>query len=111
MIRIVVLAAVQSLAAAAPAAPTRGATLCLDQLGINLGATCRTLQSSLISSRPDVCQCLNTGLTVIAPYCARGERPQAETADYDRARYAAARADGALAGKTYKGRSFCVAAP
>ncbi len=112
MNRLFVLAAVlQSFGATSPPTPGGHATLCLDTLGINLGATCRSFNASRIDTRPDICQCLNNAATVTAPYCVRGEQPQAETADYDRARSAASRVDGTLIGKRYKGRSYCVTTP
>lgn len=100
-------------AAAAPvsASPHDNATLCLDTLGVNRPATCRSFSASRIDSTADICQCLGSTATVIAPYCGPGEQPQADSGDYDRARRAASLKDGSLIGKTYKGRSFCVARP
>ena len=113
MIRAIVFAAVlqSSFGATTPQTPGGAATLCLDPLGFNLGATCHSFNASRIDTRPDICQCLNSGATVTAPYCRRGEHPQAESADYDRARWTASRVEGTLIGKSYKGRSYCVTTP
>ena len=110
MIRLAIsLLAIAQAVSVSPA--NRTATLCLDPVGTNLGATCRGADVSLLGGATDICQCLNGGATVRAPYCARGETPQADTAALRRARYAASRTDGTLVGKTYQGRSFCVSRP
>ena len=111
MLRAVLLAAALQSLAAPPHAGAGGRTkLCLDTLGINLGATCSSFEGGRLRPDPDICLC-RPGTPVIAPVCRAGEAPQAETADYDRARLAASRAGGTLVGKSYQGRSFCVSGP
>ena len=107
------LAAVQLIAGgAAPSASRAGSgTLCLDPLGENRGAVCRSFGASRIDPRPDICQCLNGDLQVDAPYCGRGEAPQIPTHAFKLARREAALRDGTLVGKTYAGRSYCIAPP
>lgn len=100
-----------ALLAATSRAPERPATLCLDLQGINRHQVCRTLDTSRLSSEPDICVCGGDTVKVEAPYCAPGEAPQAETAAFDRARYTASAKDGTLVGKSFAGRSFCVARP
>lgn len=104
------------LAAVLPTSPVGGdardrATLCLDPLGINRHQTCRSYSASLLSREPDICVCDGPELQVEARYCAAGERPPAEDAASDRARYAAATRGGTLVGWSYRGRGFCVARP
>ena len=112
---VAMLAAVQIAGGQAAAAPTGlhqpNATLCLDTLGENHPPVCRAFTASRIDPAPDICQCLQGGLQVEAPYCAPGEAPQALTHAFELARRAAALHDLTLVGKTYQGRSFCVAGP
>ena len=106
------LAIAIALAAPGPRGiPREHATLCLDPVGENLGATCRSYGASLIDRAPDICQCLNAGARVVAPYCAPGERPLPDSAAVRRARREAAAADGSLFGKRFQGRSFCQPRP
>ena len=87
------------------------ATLCLDTLGVNHPPVCRAFTASRIDAAPDICQCLGGGIQVEAPYCAAGESPPADSHAYELARRAAALPSLSLIGKTYNGRSFCVAGP
>ena len=98
-------------ASAVGGAPRDRATLCLDPLGINRHQTCRSFSTSRLAREPDICVCDGPELQVEAPYCAPGERPVDEDAASDRARYAAATRAGTLVGRSYQGRSFCVARP
>lgn len=87
------------------------ATLCLDPLGISRHQTCRSYSASRLSNAPDICVCDGPELQVEARYCLAGERPPAEDAASERARYAAATRGGTLVGWSYQGRGFCVARP
>lgn len=111
MIQAAASLALAALMAAVPPPPREHATLCLDTLGVNRGAVCTRLSASLIDRTPDICICPSATATVAAPYCAPGQRPQAESAAYSRARYAAAQPSGSLFGKRFGDGDFCVAHP
>ena len=111
------LAAAAFLVLAAPAAadptPTgpveiESGKVCLDTLGGRRPPDCRTTNASRIQTEPNICLCPAGLLPVTAPYCAAGESPAPDSRDADRARLAAAKANGTLAGATYEGRRFCV---
>ena len=103
---VLAVSAVASVVVARPG-PHNAATLCLDGLGINHAPICHEMSASRFPQVPDICQCRGPYRQVEAPYCARGERPPADSADFDRARARAAQ-DGSLFGDTYHGRSMCV---
>ncbi len=105
---IVGFAAVSAAAMAAPPGPRDTATLCLDGLGVNHAPVCHSMAASRLPSTPDICQCVGPWRQVDAPYCAKGEEPPADTADFDRARAAAADKHSTLVGATYKGKRMCV---
>jgi hypothetical protein len=96
-----------AVAAAQPANPGESGTLCLDGLGINHPAICHTDEASRFPTTPDICICNGPYQTVRTNWCAKGERPPPDTADYDRARVAAVH-DGNLFGFTYHGHRDCV---
>ncbi len=87
--------------------PQNAATLCLDQLGGNHAPICSSQSASRIASAPDICQCRGPYRQVDAPWCAKGERPPADSAAFERARAKAAK-DGSLFGDSYQGRTMCV---
>ncbi len=108
--RTLILAAALTLIAGAASARShhpQEATLCLDQLGGSHPPVCHSLEASRISQAPDICQCRGPWRQVSAPYCAPGERPQAESAAFEHARARASR-DGSLFGDSFQGRSMCV---
>jgi len=105
-------AAVSAAAMAQPSSPQHqrpkeAATLCLDGLGINHPPVCHTQSASRFPTPPDICQCLGPWRQVDAPYCAKGEKPPADSAAFEHARAKAAN-DGSLFGDTYKGKRMCV---
>lgn len=81
-------------------------TICVDVNGQTRPVVCHA-PSSRIDNRDDICLC-EIGRRVEAPVCGAGERPQAETRAFDRARDAASR-DGSLVGDLFDGRPMCVA--
>lgn len=81
-------------------------TICVDLGGETRPAVC-TASASRLDAREDICLC-REGQTVEAPICGTGDRPQAETRDFERARKAAAK-DGSLVGDLYADRPMCVA--
>lgn len=81
-------------------------TICIDLGGESRPAVC-TAPASRLDGREDICLCRNAQ-RVEAPVCGSGERPQAETRAFERARKAAAK-DGSLVGDLYAGRPMCVA--
>ena len=94
-------------ASAQPTGPGSSAVLCLDGLGVNHPAVCHTQSASRLESTPDICQCNGPYQQVQTNWCAKGERPPADTADYDRARVAAVH-DGNLYSFIYRGKRDCV---
>ena len=100
--------AVATAAAAQPA--DSPATLCLDGLGVNHAPICHTQTASRIDTKPDICLCRGPYRRVDAPWCAPGESPPPESADYEHARAAAAEKDNSLFGDTYHGQRMCVSA-
>lgn len=99
--------AVASVAAADSNTTNNPATLCLDGLGINHPPLCHSQEASRFPAAPDICICKGPYQTVKAPWCAPGEKPPADTADFDRARAAAAQ-KGDLMSFTYQGKRACV---
>ncbi len=95
------------LCAAASAQPRDSAVLCLDGLGVSHPATCHSTSASRLDSKPDICICQGPYQQVRASWCAKGEQPPADTADFDRARLAAVH-DGSLEGFSYRGKAACV---
>ncbi|MGZ5948418.1 MAG: hypothetical protein ACXWKV_17745 [Caulobacteraceae bacterium] len=110
----VLLAATLSLAAGAAAAdsladnPPKSTIICLDVAGKSLPATCK-VQASRLDAREDICLCPAGGERVTIPVCAKGVKPPAESAAYEKARRAAV-SHGSLAGATFKGQAMCLAA-
>ncbi len=92
---------------AAASAQPESATLCLDGLGVSHPATCHSQSASRIDSQPDICVCQGPYQEVKTNWCAKGERPPADSADFDRARLAAVR-DGKLLNFSYQGKRACV---
>lgn len=118
--RTLTLAATAALALAlsglsAAAAPPGGTTgrnpetriICLDVGGETRPALCRA-SSSRIDQSDIICLCENAQ-RVAAPVCDAGERPQAESRLFERARKPAAK-DGSLVGDLYEGRRMCIRA-
>jgi len=99
----------------AAAAPPGGMTgrdpdtriICLDVGGETRPALCRA-SSSRIDQSDIICLCENAQ-RVEAPVCEAGERPQAESRLFERARKLAAK-DGSLVGDLYEGRRMCIRA-
>ena len=81
-------------------------TVCLDVSGRQLPVTCHA-QASRIDQREDICQCLRGGTQVIIPVCPAHVRAPAESAAYERDRYALVR-NGSLVGANWQGRPVCV---
>lgn len=104
------LAAAAALSTAVLAQPSQDdrATLCLDTAGISHPPVCHTQTASRIPSPPDICICNGPWRHVDAPYCAKGEKPPADTAAFDHARAKAAAKDSSLFGATYEGKRMCV---
>ena len=102
-------AAVSAAAMAQPPGPKDKATLCLDGLGINHAPVCHSQTASRLPTPPDICQCLGPWRQVDAPYCAKGEKPPADSAAFERARIAFAEKHGdSVIGATYEGKRMCV---
>jgi hypothetical protein len=80
-------------------------SICLDPGGHTLPVTCQT-RASRVQYEEYICQCLKGGEQVTIPICPKGVRPPADSADYERARYAAIK-KGSLVGAMYKGRPMC----
>jgi hypothetical protein len=112
LMALVGVAALATSAAAQP--PAHGderdaGTLCLDTLGINHPPTCKTMSATRLESKPDICLCLGNWVTVKVPWCAKGQHPPAESADYERARYAyASKNHLSLFGFAYKDQPACI---
>jgi len=81
--------------------------ICLDVGGETRPALCRA-SSSRIDRSDIICLCENAQ-RVSAPVCGAGERPQAESRLFEKARKLAAR-DGSLVGDLYEGRRMCIRA-
>jgi hypothetical protein len=80
-------------------------TICIDLGGQSRPAVC-TYPASRLDDREDFCRC-GDAQRVEAPVCGAGDRPQAETRAFERARKAAAK-DGSLVGDLYADRPMCV---
>jgi len=97
--------------AAAAAQPAQGpgdsAVLCLDGLGVNHPPVCHSSTASRLSPEPDICSCHGPYQQVRTNWCARGETPPPDSADFDRARVAAVK-DGSLYNFMYQGKRACV---
>ncbi|HEX3983487.1 MAG TPA: hypothetical protein VHX12_07330 [Acidisoma sp.] len=93
--------------ASAQPSPRDSAVLCLDGLGVNHPATCNSQSASRLDTKPDICICQGPYREVRTNWCARGEHPPADSADYDRARVAAVH-DGNIFGFSYQGKRDCV---
>lgn len=101
--------AVATAASAQAPGPNDKATLCLDQLGINHAPVCRSQNASRFPTAPDICQCHGPYRQVDAPFCAPGETPAADTADFDHARIDYARKNkDSLFGFSFQGKRSCV---
>ena len=109
---MIVLAAAAALAGgAALAQPPAGApttTICLDVAGRQLPVTCHSMSASRINRAEDICQCFKGGQPVKVDLCPAGVNPPAESAAYERERYALVQ-HGSLVGQTWRGRPVCVA--
>ncbi len=99
--------ALGAAASAQPAADNNPATLCLDGIGVNHPPICHSQSASAFPQPPDICLCQGPYREVKAPWCAPGEKPPGDTADFDHARAKAAE-HGDLFGATYNGRRMCV---
>ena len=112
--RAVGLMALSALAAASAAmaqapGPRDTATVCLDPMGVGHPAHCESTNASRFATQPDICLCRGPLRQVDAPWCAAGEAPAADTADFDRARVAYASSHGnSLVGFSYQGKRACV---
>jgi len=107
---VIALAAATALwAAVASAAPIEPATttICLDVGGRVRPATCHYQTASRLDKREDICQCLKGGQEVKVDVCPTGVKPPAESAAYERERYAAIQ-HGSLSGQSWRGRPICV---
>ncbi len=97
-----------AVAAAQPApANNDSAVLCLDGLGVSHPPVCHTNTASRLSTEPDICSCHGPYQQVRTNWCARGETPPADSADFDRARVAAVK-NGTLYNFVYQGKRACV---
>ncbi|MDE2487161.1 MAG: hypothetical protein KGO51_07160 [Alphaproteobacteria bacterium] len=94
-------------ALAQPATP-RTTTICLDVGGRQQPVTCYSQSASRLDRSEDICQCFHSGRPVTVDVCPEGVNPPAESAVYERERYALVQ-DGSLVGKTWRGRPVCVA--
>lgn len=115
MMRALLLPLVAGLAAAsaAMAQPASGpgdkATLCLDPGGVDHAPLCRSHNATRFVQPPDICVCDGPYRQVEAPWCAKGEKPPNDTAEFERARAAYAMSHGnSVMGGTYEGRRMCV---
>lgn len=105
----VAMAALLTTAAGVPGStPLSPATriICVDVDGQTRPVIC-TAPASRVDGRDDICIC-KVGMSVEAPVCGPGERPQAETRAFERARRDASR-DGSLVGDLFGARPMCVA--
>ena len=107
----IVLAAAAALLGGAAAGQPQGpgqTTICLDVAGRQIPVTCRMGEASRIVQREDICQCLTGGQPVTVAVCPSGVRPPAESAAYEKERYAAVQ-HGSLIGANWRGAPICVA--
>jgi hypothetical protein len=88
--------------------PPKSTTICLDVAGKSLPATCKA-SGSRLDAREDICLCPTGGDRVSIPVCAKGVKPPAESAAYEKARRAAV-SHGSLAGANFNGQPMCLAA-
>ncbi len=93
--------------AVASAQPQESATLCLDGLGVSHPATCHSQSASRLGGTPDICICQGPYQEVKTNWCAKGEQPPADSADFDRARLAAVK-NGTLFNFMFQGKRACV---
>jgi hypothetical protein len=94
-----------SLPAAAAAPDTR--TICLASDGSTEPTVCRGHTTNV----EEICTCPTIATPVDAPICKAGEKPQAETSAFRRARADALKDGHSLVGKLFDGRPMCVEAP
>jgi hypothetical protein len=92
--------------ASAQPSPRESAVLCLDGIGVNHPPVCHTNGASRLSTEPDICSCHGPYQQVMTNWCAKGERPPADTAEFDRARLAAVK-NGTLFNFVYEGKRAC----
>jgi hypothetical protein len=109
MTTLIAAAGACAVAAAQPRvqAPSDSAVLCLDGLGVNHPPICHSSTASRLSPEPDICSCRGPYQQVKTNWCASGETPPADTADFDRARLAAVK-NGALYNFMWQGKRACV---
>jgi hypothetical protein len=81
-------------------------TICLDVGGQTRPVTCHG-QASRVDQREDICQCLRGGQPVTVSVCPKGVRAPAESAAFERERYAMVHG-GSLVGASAQGRPICV---
>jgi len=85
------------------------ATLCLDPNGVSHAPVCRSQNASRLPTAPDICSCNGPQLHVDADWCAPGERPPADTLEFNLARAKFARENkNSIIGMTFEGRRACV---
>jgi hypothetical protein len=85
------------------------ATLCLDGLGVNHPPLCHSQQASAFPQPPDICQCLGPYRQVNAAWCAPGQKPPADTIDFDRALIAYAQShNNDVSDFSFDGKPMCV---
>ncbi len=109
-IATITFAAVLSLCAGAAAAQSLDGNttiVCLEVGGQSIAATCQ-VPGSRLDKREEICTCPMGGQRVSIPVCPSGVTPPAESAAYERARYAAIR-KGSVAGASYLGKPMCLA--
>jgi hypothetical protein len=106
------LAALALVAGAAQAQPGTSqnpparTSLCLEVSGAIIPPVCQR-PGSRLDQREDICLCSAGGTKVEAPVCAPGQKPPAESKEFEKARREAAR-DGSLIGDTWQGQPMCV---
>ena len=93
--------------ASAQPASNDTAVLCLDGLGVSHPPVCHSSSASRLSTEPDICSCRGPYQQVKTNWCAKGEQPPADTADFDRARLAAVK-NGSLYDFMFQGKRACV---
>ncbi len=89
------------------AAPSDSAVLCLDGLGVSHPPVCHTNGASRIDTKPDICSCRGPYQQVKTNWCAAGETPPPDSAEFDRARVAAVK-NGTLFNFMWQGKRACV---
>ncbi|HEY9219889.1 MAG TPA: hypothetical protein VIO94_17715 [Phenylobacterium sp.] len=81
-------------------------SICVDVNGGIIPVVC-TGEASLVKPREDICQCPVGGMRTDVSICAPGERPPAESKEFEKARRVAA-LDGTLMEDTWQGQRMCV---